>query len=159
MVDKNTVMEVLGTVEDPELKKPLTDLGMVKYVNVENGNVAVGITLTVPGCPMKDKIKGDINAALSKIDGVEKVEVEYDVMSDEQRAALRQKLGHGAAQQSEQQPLTFAKRFICIASGKGGVGKSTVTTNLASALAKMGKKSWSARRRCLRFLHSPHDRS
>jgi ATP-binding protein involved in chromosome partitioning len=141
MLNKDAVMKALDGVEDPELRKPLTDLGMVKSVDIDDGQVTVGITLTVPGCPLKHKISEDVKAAVSGLDGVKSVDVQYDVMSDEQRAQLRHKLGHGRpGSQSPEKTYDFAKRFICISSGKGGVGKSTVTANLASALAEMGHK-------------------
>jgi ATP-binding protein involved in chromosome partitioning len=123
------------------LKKPLTELDMIKYVNIEGGDVAVGVTLTVPGCPLKQKISSDVTEGVSLIEGVDSVKVEFGVMTDEQRDRLKEKLG--MAPQAEGQPATivnFAKRFIAVSSGKGGVGKSTVTSNLATALARMGKK-------------------
>ena len=140
MVTKDAVIDILSGINDPELRKPLTELGMVKDVAIDGSEVRVGITLTVPGCPLKDKIRGDIVSGVSTLDGVEKVEVEFDVMTDEQRAKLREKLGMGKGAGSEKEPATFAKRFIAVCSGKGGVGKSTVTANLAAALARQGKK-------------------
>ncbi len=141
MVTKEMVLHVLSGIEDPELKRPLTDLDMVKFVNIEGGNVTVGITLTVPGCPLKDKINHDVTKGLSLIPDVESVNIRFDVMSDEQRERLKEKLGFGHT--PGRQPVTiinFAKRFIAVSSGKGGVGKSTVTTNVASALARLGRK-------------------
>jgi ATP-binding protein involved in chromosome partitioning len=141
MLTKESVMHVLSGIDDPELKKPLTELDMIKYVNIEGGDVAVGVTLTVPGCPLKQKISSDVTEGVSLIEGVDSVKVEFGVMTDEQRDRLKEKLG--MAPQAEGQPATivnFAKRFIAVSSGKGGVGKSTVTSNLATALARMGKK-------------------
>ncbi len=141
MLNEEAVMHVLSGIEDPELKKPLTDLGMVKFVRIDGGTVDVGITLTVPGCPMKEKITSDVVDGVKSIDGVEHVKVEFDVMSDEQRSKLREKLGMGAKPGPKEAGIVkFAKRFVAVSSGKGGVGKSTVTTNLAVALARMGKK-------------------
>jgi len=138
MVTKEQVIEVLGTIDDPELKKPLTELDMVESVNIDGSHVKVGITLTVPGCPLKHKIKEDVIAAVNILDGVKSVDVQYDVMTDEQRSQLREKLGHGRpGAQSPAETYDFAKRFICISSGKGGVGKSTVTANLAAALGQL----------------------
>lgn len=139
MLTKEAVMHILSGIDDPELKKPLTDLDMVKFVEIEGGQVTVGITLTVPGCPLKDKITQDVTRGVSLIPGVESVKVVFDVMNDQQRAKLREKLGLGAAPGRE--PVTivnFAKRFIAVSSGKGGVGKSTITTNIAAALAQLG---------------------
>lgn len=141
MLTKEAVMHVLSGIDDPELKKPLTDLDMIKYVNIDGGNVTVGVTLTVPGCPLKEKISSDVAEGVGLIEGVESVKVEFGVMTDEQREQLKQKLG--MTPQAAGEPATivnFAKRFIAVSSGKGGVGKSTVTSNLASALARLGKK-------------------
>ncbi len=140
MPTKEQVLHILSGINDPELKKPLTELDMVRFVDVIGGDVKVGITLTVPGCPLKEKITSDVSNGIRLIPGVESVKVEFDVMNDEQRARLRQKLGHATVE--GRQPVSivnFAKRFIAVSSGKGGVGKSTVTTNLAAALAEMGK--------------------
>ncbi|MCP4686009.1 MAG: Mrp/NBP35 family ATP-binding protein [bacterium] len=141
MLTKEAVMHVLSGIDDPELKKPLTELDMIKYVNIDGGNVTVGVTLTVPGCPLKAKISSDVEDGVGLIEGVDSVKVEFGVMTDEQRDRLKEKLG--MAPQAEGQPATivnFAKRFIAVSSGKGGVGKSTVTSNLATALARLGKK-------------------
>jgi len=141
MVTKEAVMEVLGTIDDPELKRPLTDLDMVKSVDIDGGNVDVEITLTVPGCPLKAKISDDVTNGIKTIDGVEKVGVTFGVMTDEQRNNLKTKLGYGKKDREDAMAkVDFAKRFIAVASGKGGVGKSTVTTNLAAAAARLGYK-------------------
>jgi ATP-binding protein involved in chromosome partitioning len=145
MLSKEVVLHILSGIDDPELKKPLTELDMVRFVDIDGGDVTVGITLTVPGCPLKEKISNDVTRGVSLIPGVERVHVHFDVMNDEQRAALRVKLGHGPqpGSQGGKHPVTinnFAKRFIAVSSGKGGVGKSTMTTNLAAALARRGRK-------------------
>ena len=139
MLTKEAVMHILSGIEDPELKKPLTDLDMVRSVEINGPNVVVGITLTVPGCPLKDKINSDVTKGISLIPGVESVKVNFDVMTDRQRERLKEKLGFGHS--PDRQPVSiinFAKRFIAVSSGKGGVGKSTVTSNLAAALARLG---------------------
>ncbi|AXB47132.1 Mrp/NBP35 family ATP-binding protein [Amycolatopsis albispora] len=134
------VREALKTVYDPEIKKPITELGMVKDVTVgEDGVVTVAIYLTVAGCPLKDTITKDTTAAVEKLDGVRSVRVELDVMSDEQRTELRKSLRGDA----KEPVIPFAQpgsltRVYCVASGKGGVGKSSVTVNLAAAMAKRG---------------------
>lgn len=141
MLNEKTVMQVLGKIEDPELKKPFTDLGMVKYVKIDGGKVDVGITLTVPSCPLKTQIIDDVTNGVKQIEGVESVKVELDVMNDEQRNKLKEKLG--MASKPDGAPASIvncAKRFIAVSSGKGGVGKSTITSNLAVALSRMGKR-------------------
>lgn len=139
-VTDDALHEALSTVIDPEIRKPVTELGMVESVSVdEAGHVAVTILLTVSGCPMKDTLTKDTTAALAKVPGVNGVKVTLGVMSDEQRTALRQQLRGGAPERE----IPFAKpnsltRVYAVASGKGGVGKSSVTVNLAAALAESG---------------------
>ncbi|SFB51648.1 ATP-binding protein involved in chromosome partitioning [Amycolatopsis marina] len=134
------VRTALKDVYDPEIKKPITDLGMVKDVTVgADGVVDVAIYLTIAGCPLKDTITKETTAAVEKLDGVTKVRVELDVMSDEQRTELRRSLRGD----SEEPVIPFAQpgsmtRVYCVASGKGGVGKSSVTVNLAVAMAEKG---------------------
>ncbi|HEY0451921.1 Mrp/NBP35 family ATP-binding protein [Actinophytocola sp.] len=138
--DVDAVRTALADVQDPEIHKPITDLGMVKNVTIgENGTVHVEIFLTVSGCPLRDKITKDVTAAVSAVDGVRHVTVEMDVMSDQQRTDLRRKLRGDA----EEPRIPFAEpgsltRVYCVASGKGGVGKSSVTVNLAVAMAARG---------------------
>jgi ATP-binding protein involved in chromosome partitioning len=136
----DAVRTALADVQDPEIHKPITDLGMVKNISVgDNGTVHVEIYLTVSGCPLRDKITRDVTAAVMAVDGVRHVTVEMDVMSDQQRTELRQKL-RGT---SEEPKIPFAEpgsmtRVYCVASGKGGVGKSSLTVNLAVAMAARG---------------------
>jgi ATP-binding protein involved in chromosome partitioning len=140
--DRDAVLAALATVQDPEIHRPITDLGMVKDVTVaDDGAVAVGIYLTVGGCPLRDRITADVTAAVRRVEGVTGVAVDLDVMSDEQRTELKQKL-RGGAQERE---ISFAQpgsltRVYAIASGKGGVGKSSVTVNLAVAMTAQGLK-------------------
>jgi len=141
MLTEAAVKEVLSKINDPELNKPLTDLDMVKSIDIKGGDVTVAISLTVPGCPMKEKISKDVAAGVAALPGADSVKVEFDVMNDEQRRNLRAKLGYGSPRPAEAEPtVNYAKRFIAVCSGKGGVGKSTVTTNLAVAMARIGRK-------------------
>ncbi|MCE6994563.1 Mrp/NBP35 family ATP-binding protein [Saccharothrix sp. S26] len=134
------VQKALAGVQDPEIRRPITDLGMVKGVVVgDDGVVHVAVYLTVAGCPLRDKITADVTAAVSALDGVTGVRVELDVMSDTQRTELRKSLRGGV----EEPVIPFAQpgsltRVYCVASGKGGVGKSSVTVNLAVAMAARG---------------------
>ncbi|MCW2947531.1 MAG: hypothetical protein JWR24_4248 [Actinoallomurus sp.] len=136
------VTAALATVNDPEIRRPITELDMIKGVDVAaDGSVTVGVFLTVAGCPMRDTITRDVTAAVSKLPGVIGVQVDLDVMSDEQRQGLQQKLRGGQAAKE----IPFAKpnsltRVYAVASGKGGVGKSSVTVNLAAAMAAQGRK-------------------
>ena len=128
----------LATVNDPEIHRPITELGMLKSVEADaNGVVKVGVYLTVSGCPMRDTITDRVTAAVSTVAGVTKVEVELDVMSDEQRAAMKKSLRGDEKENPFNKPGNTT-RIYAIASGKGGVGKSSVTANLAAAMADMG---------------------
>ncbi len=129
----------LATVDDPEIHKPITDLGMVKSVAVAEGIAHVGVYLTVAGCPMRDTITKRVTEAVSRVPGISEVRVELDVMNDEQRTELRR----GLRGDSTDPVIPFAQpgsltRVFCVASGKGGVGKSSVTVNLAAAMAARG---------------------
>ncbi|WP_248963709.1 Mrp/NBP35 family ATP-binding protein [Sphaerisporangium perillae] len=137
------VTAALATVNDPEIRRPITDLDMVKSVDISpDGVVRVGVYLTVAGCPMRDTITRDVTAAVSKVEGVTGVQVELDVMSAEQRKNLQTTLRGNRGPEKE---IPFAKpgsltRVFAVASGKGGVGKSSVTVNLAAAMAFSGLK-------------------
>src|SRR5712675_581789 len=136
------VTQALAGVNDPEIHRPITELGMVKNVAVDEGGVVrVDIYLTVAGCPLRDTITRDVTAAVSKLPGVATVQVDLDVMSEQQRRALQTKLRGGRAEPQIPFALpTSLTRVYAVASGKGGVGKSSVTVNLAAALAASGAK-------------------
>jgi ATP-binding protein involved in chromosome partitioning len=132
----------LATVNDPEIKRPITDLGMVESVAVDDtGKVSVKVLLSVAGCPLKDTINRDVTAAVARVPGVTTVDLQLGVMTAEQRAGLHEVLRDGHAQREIpfNRPGSLTKVYA-IASGKGGVGKSSVTVNLALALAAQGQK-------------------
>lgn len=136
---QDQVRRALDRVIDPELHRPITDLGMVESVEIDDGVVTVGVLLTVAGCPLKDTIAADTRREVGALEGVSGVEVRLGVMTDEQRAGLRARLRGGAAEPE----IPFSKpgsltRVYAVTSGKGGVGKSSVTANLAAAMAAQG---------------------
>jgi ATP-binding protein involved in chromosome partitioning len=138
---EDAVQAALATVDDPEIRRPITELGMVKGFTVAGGRVTVELLLTVSGCPLRDKLNADITAALTRIPGITSVSIDFGVMSAEQRQELQASLRGGAA--AAEPVIPFAQpgsrtRVYAVASGKGGVGKSSVTVNLAAALAKRG---------------------
>ncbi|MGV9370711.1 Mrp/NBP35 family ATP-binding protein [Micromonospora tulbaghiae] len=138
----DAIQAALATVNDPEIRRPITELGMVQSAERdEDGVVRVELLLTVAGCPLKDKLRSDITAAVGAVPGVSGVEIVFGVMSPEQRQELQSKLRGGGA--TAEPVIPFAQpgsrtRVYAVASGKGGVGKSSVTVNLAAALASRG---------------------
>ena len=134
------VMAALATVDDPEIRRPITELDMVRSVRIDpDGAVAVEVLLTVAGCPMRDEITRRVTGAVTKVPGVTAVAVDLGVMSDEQRRAMTSRLRGGQPEKEIPfaQPGSLTKVFA-VASGKGGVGKSSVTVNLAAAMAAAG---------------------
>ncbi|MET9697893.1 Mrp/NBP35 family ATP-binding protein [Streptomyces sp. NPDC006529] len=142
MPGQDAILDALATVNDPEIHRPITELGMVKSVEVgDGGAVAVTVYLTVSGCPMRETITKNVTEAVERVAGVTSVAVTLDVMSDEQRKDLASSLRGGTAERE----VPFAQpgsltRVYAVASGKGGVGKSSVTVNLAAAMAADGLK-------------------
>lgn len=147
MPTREEILAVLATVRDPEIGKPITELDMVKEVTVDGDSVIVEILLTVAGCPMKDRIRREVTDAVLTVHAAAKVHVELGVMTDEQRQTMvgRLKAGQPSGGGGEEKPIGFWQpgsktRAILVASGKGGVGKSSLTANLAVALAQRGHK-------------------
>lgn len=139
---REPIESALATVNDPEIHRPITELGMVKDIDVSpDGVVTVTVLLTVAGCPMKETLTREVTAAVGRVPGVSRVVVTLDVMSTEQRQTLQANLRGGAPAKE----IPFAKpdsltQVIAVASGKGGVGKSSVTVNLAMAMVRSGRK-------------------
>src|SRR6266516_2146916 len=143
MVTREEVITALGQVMDPEIHKPITELDMVKDVSIDGGVVTVEVLLTIAGCPLRDRITTDVTNAVQPLPGVEQVAVKIGTMTEEQRGALVTRLRGG--QEQPQKKITFwgessTTRVLAVASGKGGVGKSSVTVNLAAALAAQGHR-------------------
>jgi ATP-binding protein involved in chromosome partitioning len=138
MPTRDQVMEALRAVIDPELHKDIVTLEMVRSIDVHpNGVVDVTVSLTTPGCPIRDHFQNGVDEAVRELDGVTGVNISFDVLSDGEKQALRSKLGRGSLPEGA---LAQVKNVVCVGSGKGGVGKSSVTANLAAALAAAGKQ-------------------
>jgi ATP-binding protein involved in chromosome partitioning len=140
-VSRDAVYEALGRVIDPELRKPVTELGMVRDVRIDGGDVVVTIALTVAGCPLRDSFQQQVGEALAPIEGVRRVGLEFDVMSPDERAALTERLRGGVTARTQGLSLDRATRVLAVASGKGGVGKSTLSINLAAAFSSLGQST------------------
>jgi ATP-binding protein involved in chromosome partitioning len=152
-VSETQVLDALRPVEDPELHRSIVDLDMVRSIDIAGPRVAVTVALTVAGCPLRSEITRRVDGAVTALDGVESLDLDFTVMTDEEREALRIKLhGNPAATAGSQQAhghaegreIPFADpgsrtRVLLVASGKGGVGKSSVTANLSVAMAARGK--------------------
>jgi ATP-binding protein involved in chromosome partitioning len=138
VASRDEIHKALEVVIDPELRRSIVELDMVRSIDVsENGVVDVTVSLTTPGCPIKGHFQTAVAEAVSALDGVSHVNVFFDVLNDTQKAALQQKLGRGSLPDGA---LAQVSNVLCIGSGKGGVGKSTLTANLAAALAGEGKR-------------------
>jgi ATP-binding protein involved in chromosome partitioning len=142
---QDQVRQALRQVLDPEIGRPIEDIGMLQDIEIDGGAVRVHVLLTIEGCPLKDRITQDVTAAVQPLEGVERVDVRLTPMDQGQREALVQQLrGGSSAAGAAPAPKTIgfpdSTSVIAIASGKGGVGKSSVTVNIAAALAAEGKK-------------------
>ena len=138
--DREQVLEALEQVIDPELRRPVTELDMVRDVEVSGGVVSLTIVLTVAGCPLRNSFEDQVEAALAHVQGVTGVELSFEVMTPEERQALTTKLRGGAPERDGVIRLPADCRVIAVASGKGGVGKSSLTANLAVALSELGHR-------------------
>src|SRR6187397_2573192 len=138
MPTKEQVTEALRAVIDPELRRSIVDLGMVRSIDIrESGKVEVVVSLTTAGCPIRSHFQQAVASNVAALEGVTEVGVGFDVLTDSEKANLQQALGRPGG--LPEGALAAVKNVICIASGKGGVGKSTMTANLAAALTAEGK--------------------
>jgi ATP-binding protein involved in chromosome partitioning len=138
---REAIQEALGKVVDPELRRPVTELDMVRDIGIARGDVTVRIALTVAGCPLRSSFQDQVQEHVGRLPGVESVRLEFDVMSPEERTALTTKLRGGVEERSKGISVDRTTRVIAIASGKGGVGKSSLTVNLGAAFAGLGHRT------------------
>jgi ATP-binding protein involved in chromosome partitioning len=135
---REEILEALGRVIDPELRRPVTELNMVRDIRIDGSEVDVTIALTVVGCPLRSSFEDQVAEHVGTLPSVSKVTLQFDVMTPDERAALTLELRGGNEVRGIQ--LSAATRVLAVASGKGGVGKSTITVNLAAALAALGRE-------------------
>jgi ATP-binding protein involved in chromosome partitioning len=138
--NRDEILRALERVIDPELRRPVTELDMVRDVEITGGDVRVTIALTVAGCPLRDSFQQQVADVMRDVAGVERVAVGFDVMSPDERQALTTKLRAGFQGRGQGLSLEASTRVVAVCSGKGGVGKSTLTANLAVALTQIGKQ-------------------
>ncbi len=138
MPSRDQILKALEAVIDPELRQSIVELGMVRSIDARpDGRVAVMVSLTTPGCPIRSHFQTAVAQAVGALDGVGRVDVAFDVLTDTEKGALQRKLGRGGLPEGA---LAQVSNVVCVGSGKGGVGKSTVTANLAAALAADGRR-------------------
>jgi ATP-binding protein involved in chromosome partitioning len=138
MPSREQILQALRAVIDPELRQDIVELGMVRAIDARaDGSVAVTVSLTTPGCPIRSHFETAVRNAVGALEGVTSTSVSFDVLSDTEKGELQKKLGRGGLPEGA---LAQVANVVCVGSGKGGVGKSTLTSNLAVALAAEGKK-------------------
>jgi ATP-binding protein involved in chromosome partitioning len=138
MPSREEILKALEAVIDPELRRSIVELEMVRSIDSADGLVRVTVSLTTPGCPIRSHFETAVQQAVGALAGVQRVQVGFDVLSDKEKAGLQQKLGRPGG--LPEGALAQVANVVCIGSGKGGVGKSTVTANLAAALTADGKR-------------------
>ena len=139
MPTKDSILEALKVVIDPELRRDIVELGMVRSIDVKDGGVVdVTVSLTTPGCPIKNHFQTGVSTAVAAVEGVSRVNVGFDVLTDAEKSGLQRRLGRPNG--LPEGALAEVANVICVGSGKGGVGKSSLTVNLAAALAMEGKR-------------------
>src|SRR3954465_16033126 len=138
---REEILKALEQVIDPELKRNVVELNMVRDVRIEGGDVTVGIALTIAGCPLRSSFEDQVAQALAPIEGVESTRLEFGVMTPDERSALTARLRGSVTERTKGIQLDRSTRVIAVASGKGGVGKSTLSANLAAAFSLQGQKT------------------
>ncbi|HSS82098.1 MAG TPA: Mrp/NBP35 family ATP-binding protein [Gaiellaceae bacterium] len=138
---REAILKALEQVIDPELKRNVVELDMVREVRIEGGDVTIGIALTVAGCPLRSSFEQQVAQALAPVEGVERTSLEFGVMTPEERSALTARLRGSVTERTKGIQLDRETRVIAVASGKGGVGKSTLSANLAAAFDQLGQRT------------------
>src|SRR2546428_8873678 len=138
---REQILKAVERVIDPELRRPVTELDMVRGVEIDGGNVAITIALTVAGCPLRSSFEDQVREVMRDVPGVESVGLGFDVMTPDERQALTTKLRGGITERTKGLSLDASTRVIAVCSGKGGVGKSTLTANLALAFSQLGQRT------------------